>query len=196
MAGLSDKINSLKKNFTDNAALQQLDKKKIGGILFVALVLIYLDVSLFMSLQLKAIKNTGADFKKLTQEMASFEREYAQSQRTKSNTSSMAKEIIGEAEIPLLLQDISDIANKNNVRILQLNPAKEVKRKRGAPVTELKPNLIVLDMVCDYHSLGGFISEVEGAAKFMAVEELRIYPDSDSVFQQQVKLVIKTYVKK
>jgi Tfp pilus assembly protein PilO len=195
MAGLGDKINSVKKNFMDNAALQQLDKKKIAGILFVALVLVYLDLAFLMSLQFKAIKNTGTEFKKLTAEMARFEREYAQSQRTRPGASSMAKEIISQAEIPLLLQDISDIANKNNVRILQLNPAREIRRKRGARVTELKPNLIVLDMVCDYHSLGVFISELESAAKFMAVEELRIYPDSDSVFQQKVNLVVKTYVK-
>jgi Tfp pilus assembly protein PilO len=196
MAGLGEKINSLKKNFLDNAALQQLDKKKIGGILFVALVLVYLDLAFLMSLQLKAIKNTGAEFKKLTAEMARFEREYDQSQRARADASSMAKEIISEAEIPLLLQDISDIANKNDVRILRLNPAREIKRKRGAPVTELNPNLIVLDMICDYHSLGVFISELENAAKFMAVEELRIIPDSSSVFQQKVNLVIKTYVRK
>lgn len=195
MPALNDKINEIKKNFLDNAALQQLDKKKVFGILFVALVLIYMDVAFLMSLQLKSIKKTDTDFKKLSTEKARFEKEFSQSQKTQV-APAMAKEIISETEIPLLLQDISDIANKNNIRILQLNPVKEAKRKKGAPVTELNPSLISLELVCDYHGLGAFIKDLENAAKFMAVEELRINPDSNSVFQQAVNLVIKTYIKK
>ena len=197
MAGLGDKINEIKKNFLDNAALQQLDKKKIIGILFVALVLVYLDLAFLMSMQLGAISKTGADFKKLRTDITQFKREFDQSRQAKAS-SPMAKEIISEAEIPLLLQDITDMANKNNVRILQLNPAREVaRRKKGAPaVIGLKPNLIVLDLICDYHSLGAFINDLENAPKFMAVEELKISPDADSMFQQVVSLVIKTYVKK
>jgi Tfp pilus assembly protein PilO len=195
MAGLGDKINTIKKNFLDNAALQQLDKKKIIGILFVALVLIYLDVAFLMSLQLKAIKKTDTEFKKLDAEITRFNREFSQSQKSQAG-SPMVKEIISEAEIPLLLQDISDIANKNNIRILQLIPAKEVKVQKGAPATELSPNLIALRLICDYHNLGVFINELENAAKFMTVEELKINPESSSVFQQSVDLVIKTYVKK
>jgi Tfp pilus assembly protein PilO len=196
MSGLGDKINDLKKNFLDNPALQQLDKKKIIGILFIALVLIYLDLAFLMSLQLKAIKNIGANFKKLNTEIAQFKREFSQSQHTQAS-SPMSKEIISEAELPLLLQDITDMANKNNVRILQLNPVREAARtKKGAPVTELTPNLLALDLICDYHSLGGFINDLENAPKFMAVEELRINSNSDSMFQQDVNLVIKTYVKK
>lgn len=99
MAGLSDKINEIKKNFLGNAALQQLDKKKVIGILFVAVVLIYIDVAFLMSLQLKAIKKTGADFKKLNTEIVRFKREFDQSKQTKTS-SPMSKEIISEAEIP------------------------------------------------------------------------------------------------
>lgn len=89
------------------------------------------------------------------------------------------------------------MANKNNVKILQLNPAREApKTKKGAAATDLSPNLIALDLICDYHSLGVFINELENAPKFMVVEELKISPYSESIFQQSVSLVIKTYVKK
>ena len=203
MPGLGDKINDLKKNFMDNPALQQLDKKKIISILFIALVVIYLDLSFLMSMQLKAISKTGSEFKNLRNEISQFKREF-QSQQTKVNSSPMSKEIISEAELPLLLQDITDMANKNNVRILQLNPVRErettrtTTRKGAAAATagQLKSNLIALDMVCDYHSLGSFINDLENAPKFMAVEELKINPGSESMFQQNVNLVIKTYVKK
>lgn len=195
MSGLSDKINDLKKNFLDNVALRQLDKKKIIGIFFIAVVLVYLEVAFLMSLQLKAVKKADSDFKKLSAEKTRFEKEFSQSEKAQGGTQ-MTKEIIAEAEIPLLLQDITDMANKNNVRILQLNPVKAVKAKKGSPVTELNSNLIALDLICDYHSLGAFINELENAPKFMAVEELRINPDADSIFQQSVNLVIKIYVKK
>ncbi len=197
MSGLSDKINDLKKNFLDNAALQQLDKKKIIGILFIAIVVVYIDVAFFMSLQLKAVKKADSEFKKLSAEKARFEKEFAQSQKVQGGMQ-MTKEIIAEAEIPLLLQDITDLANKNNVKILQLNPVKAVKAgkaKKGAPATEFNFNLIALSLICDYHSLGLFINDLENAPKFMAVEELKIVPGSDSIFQQNVNLVIKTYVK-
>ncbi len=197
MSGLSDKINDLKKNFLDNAALQQLNKKKIIGILFIAIVVVYIDVAFFMSLQLKAVKKADSDFKKLSAEKTRFEKEFAQSQKAQGGMQ-MTKEIIAEAEIPLLLQDITDLANKNNVKILQLNPVKAVKAgkaKKGAPAAEFNFNLIALSLTCDYHSLGLFINDLENAPKFMAVEELKIVPGSDSIFQQNVNLVIKTYVK-
>jgi len=199
MAGLSDKINDIKNNVLGNTALQQLDRKKIIGILFVALVLIYLDIAFLMSLQLKSISKAGKDSKKLKSDIAQFKREFAQQQHAKAS-SPMTKEIISEAEIPLLLQDITDMANRNNVKILQLNPAREVvvgRGKKGATaVSALKPNLIALDLICDYHDLGAFINDIENAIKFMAVEELKISQDSGSMFQQSVMLVIKTYVKK
>jgi Tfp pilus assembly protein PilO len=195
MSGLIDKINDAKKNFLDNVALRQLDKKKIIGIFFIAVVLVYLEVAFLMSLQLKAVKKADSDFKKLSAEKTRFEKEFSQSEKAQGGTQ-MTKEIIAEAEIPLLLQDITDMANKNNVRILQLNPVKAVKAKKGSPATELNSNLIALDLICDYHSLGAFINELENAPKFMAVEELRINPDADSIFQQSVNLVIKIYVKK
>lgn len=56
MAGLGDKIKDFKKNFLGNAELRQLDKKKIIGILFIALVVIIVDVKFLISLQLGAIK--------------------------------------------------------------------------------------------------------------------------------------------
>ncbi len=196
MAGIGDKINGFKKDFLDNAALKQLDKKKIIGILFIALVLVFLDVKFFMSLQFKAISKSGLDFKKLNSEMENFQKQFSQSQKKSQSGPALTKEIISEAEIPLLLQDISAIANKNNIRILQLNPAKEVSEKKGAPVSEFRPNLISLEFVCDYSSLINFINQLENIPKFMSVEELRIDPNPDSVLQQNVNLVIKTYVKK
>lgn len=202
MPGLNDKINELKKNFSDNVALKQLDKKKIIGILFIAVVVVYIEVAFFMSLQLRAIKKADSDFKKLSAEKIRFEKEFSQSQKAQSGMQQMTKEIIAETEIPLLLQDITDLANKNNIRVLQLNPVKApaVKVKKGTPIkgataTELRSNLIALDLICDYHSLGAFINDLENASKFMAVEELKIDPGADSIFQQNINLVIKAYVK-
>lgn len=132
-------------------------------------------------------------------EIARFDQEYAKSQKTKTGKIAVTKEIINEAELPLLLQDITDMANKNNVKILQLNPANKeaaAPGKKGATAAGINYSLITLELTCDYHSLSAFIGEIENAQKFMAVEELRINPQSDSIFQQDVTLIIKTYVKK
>jgi Tfp pilus assembly protein PilO len=120
-----------------------------------------------------------------------------QQSKTKQEVVTKAKEIISEGQLPWLLQEISDIANKFEVKITQIKPSQDVKSQEEiiAPV-KLFPLFITLDLSCGYHSLGSFINELENANRFIAIKDMRISRSSSDYLHQSITLVLKTYVKK
>ncbi|MCX5701949.1 MAG: type 4a pilus biogenesis protein PilO [Candidatus Omnitrophica bacterium] len=185
--------------------LLKLDKKKAILIIFASLVIIYIDSSLIIKMQRKGIKTVQEKVTKLKQEIVTLNKDLAamydlESKQVdiKSETVLRAKKIISEGGIPLLLEDISNIANKRNVKIMQVNPSKESKAKEEVSFgkEKLKSVVITLDLMCDYHGFGGFINDLDNAEQFMAIQEMKIVPNPKDYFQQRVILVLKTYVKK
>lgn len=146
--------------------------------------------------QMKDIKSADAKIVKLNQDIKSLsdaagtlKNAQAKQQEGIAGTS---KTIISENQIALLLQKISDMANKDKVKIMQIKPGKESKAKDST----LSTLSINLDLVCGYHSLGLFINDIENAPELMAIEGLHIESDKINYMQQRVNLVVKTYAKK
>ena len=54
--------------------------------------------------------------------------------------------------------------------------------------------LISLDLVGNYHNLGAFVNEIENARELMAVEGMKMEPDSMNYLQQKVNLILRAYV--
>jgi Tfp pilus assembly protein PilO len=110
------------------------------------------------------------------------------------------KRIITEAQFASLLQDISKIANNNEVKILQLKPFRQsLPANQDAKVKALgsfTPFLISLDLSSGYHNLGKFINGLENLESFVKVQEIKIEPFEDTYLNQKVNLVFVTYVKK
>ena len=156
-------------------------------------------------MQRKGIKTIQEKATKVKQEIEALNRDLAAMYDLESKQSDIkneaalrSKKIILEGEIPLLLQDISSIANKRNVKIMQINSSKESKAKEEVSFgkEKLKSVVITLDLMCDYHGFGGFINDLDNAEQFMAIQEMKIIPNAKDYFQQRVSLVLKTYVKK
>jgi Tfp pilus assembly protein PilO len=108
-----------------------------------------------------------------------------------------AKEIITEDRILLLLQEISDLANRNNVRLTQINTSKDVKVQEEVIAGErLLPVIINLDLSCDYHSLGRFMNALESASSYIDLQEMKVARNSGDYLIEAVNLSLKTYVKR
>ena len=170
-------------------------------ILAVFLIVALLDMKFLMSLQLSTLKGTGNKISKLRKEVATLRQEIVAMKKMpleKQGENIKVKQFISEGDVPSLLQDISDMANKNKVSIAQIKPLEGIKIKddklEGA--TSMVPVMIALDTVADYHSLGAFINTLENADKFIAVEEIKISGDAVNYFQQKASILLKTYVKK
>lgn len=184
----------------------RLKEQKVLVILIVCPVLLYLDFAFIIKSQLNSIKTSLTRTTRLKTDIDNLNKDLAIIQRLKSSPSGVAqkitpesREIINDEGIPSLLQYISDAANKNNVRILQIKPFKDLKAKQAgpaAPQDKPDPLLITLDLSCDYHNFGKFINELENKKFFISAEEIKIRPDPGDSFKQAISAVLKTYVKK
>jgi len=190
------------KNLLSKLAPQ--DKKKMILVFLVSLAVFYLFYSFLINGQLKAIRQKEPQIIKLKTSLDTLTKELAQVQELKNkqvklDTLSLAKKIISEEEKVSLLRNISDIANKNNIQIIQLRHAEESqspKQEKTAAAVKAQLLLITLDLSCDYHSLGKFINELENAQTFMAVQSMKITTQATDYLKQKVNLVLRTYVRK
>lgn len=200
-------INFINKTVRDTVSrfgrAEELDNKKILAIILVSLAIIYLDYSLVIKLQFRGVKTVNSKIIKLKKDIKAYAKDSAilediKRRQGKPHPVSLDKRAISEGEITALLQDISSLANRRNIRIIQIKPSKELKAKEEKVSSQARftPNLITLDVSCGYHNLGAFVNDLENARQFMAVQSLKIKSDPRDYFRQNANLALKTYVKK
>jgi len=189
---------------------ENLDVKRIAMILLVSATVIYLDFTFGINKQWQAVKDLGPKISKQKQELDNLtqrlERMRGLGKRhieIQQKALAKAKRMITEEEIPSLYQDIANIANKDDVKIEQIRPVKEPsKETKGArpgmtqPEQKFTALLINLDLSCDYHRLGQFISDLENDQVFLTVQDLKIYSQEPNPITQKATLLLRTYVKK
>ena len=178
----------------------ELDNKKIGLIILICLVIIYVDFGFLIKMQFQTISSIGSKIITLKKDIDSLNRNLAlmQQNQKKQTAPVKIKKIISQDDMPRLFQRISDIANKHNVKIMELKPiAAEAKTKESADSSkdEFRTQALALDVSGGYHSLGSFINDLENADEFIVVENFKIMPQQD-YFRQKASLLLRTYVKK
>lgn len=181
-----------------------MDDKKIIVAFILAFVVGYLDINFLLIPQQRSLKGKSEKISKLKKDIDNLTREIEAIKKqpaVKQEGPLKAKQFISEADLPSLLDMISDIANKNKISLVRIKPSPEAKPKDDkskTPVPELKliPINISLEVTGDYHNLGNFFNGLENAPIFMSIGELRISATTGNYFQQGVVLTLKTYVKK
>jgi Tfp pilus assembly protein PilO len=203
MINLLNKLPILK--IKDKLDLVKLDNKKIFLLVLVSLLILYIDFTSIIKLQLKAINSLTPKITKLKRDINNLAIDLKTIQDLKNIKTpdkqrvgvAGAKKIISEDEIPLLLQTISDIANKNKVKIIQINTAGYTKAQEEIIVGEKLSSIsIKLDLSGNYHSLGSFINNFENASQFMELQEMKIVRSPSDYFIENASLVLKVYVRK
>jgi Tfp pilus assembly protein PilO len=174
------------------------DKKIVAVILVLLIVVIFLDFRFITGKQVQGIRSLGPKIAKLQKDTDSVKKDLARIKALKSKQAepqislAKARKIVSQEEIAYILQQVSEMANKNDVRIMQMKPSQE----KGAQTEKLIPLLITLDLVCDYHHLGKFINDMENGQIFLAVQGMKISSQAQDILKQNVSLAVKTYVKK
>lgn len=184
----------------------QLDKKKIIAGAIILLLLLYIDFAFILKSQFNLWKSVDPkiaqlkkDIKKLNDDLAILSVAVKGKQEAQETGQVTAEKIIREEKIPNLLEEISKIANKREVKIMQIKPLSHpptAKPKLTTATAKFFPVLIKLDLLGGYHHLGRFINDLENASVFMEVENLTISSQTISIMTQQIELTLKTYVKK
>ncbi|MBU3959115.1 MAG: type 4a pilus biogenesis protein PilO [Candidatus Omnitrophica bacterium] len=177
----------------------KLDNKKILLPILVCLVIICIDFSSVIKLQFRGIRSSSAKIIKLKQDLGILNKDLLSMQQNdgKQVVVKETKKIISRDQVSSLLQDISDMANKHEIKLMQITPSQEAKiKEKNGSQAKLLPVIITLNLSSDYHSLGRFINDMENAEVFLAVQEMKITRLGQDSLSQNVNLLLRTYVSK
>jgi len=195
------KIDDILNTFRSAAGM---DKKKILLIGLILCILVYLDASFILKAQLSAIAHLSPRINKLKKDIAGLDKELRSARELKDKGTAavkketgQAKRIIREEEIPSLLQDITNIVNKENLKMLQMKPRKDPKAKEEAVAgIGVIPVSVGIQLRGGYHALGNFVNAVENSGKLMLVESIDIMAEEGDYLHHNARIEIKTYVKR
>lgn len=176
-----------------------LDNKRIAVILLFSFIIAYADYALIINLQAKSASAKKARIESLKRDIAVIKQGLADMQRTvvKKQEAPKVKEVLAEDELTFLLQDISDIANAQDVKIIQIKPSKDIKAKEAAALPpDFSSVSIILDLTCNYNALNNFIAALENYRVLLSVQGMKISANTSDYLRENVALVLGVYVKK
>ncbi len=183
----------------------QLDKKKIILIIIVFVAVVYLDFTFVIGRQMGNINTLGQKITKIKKDLDKLSRDLDKSKatngkqvETSQKPSPKVKKVLSNTEVVSLLKNISEIAKKDSVQIIQIKSSKEAPSGPGkaSAADKFSPVFVILDLVSDYHHFGKFINDLENAQTFMEVQSFKINSEQTNYMQQAEQLTLKTYVSK
>jgi len=185
-----------------------MNNKKLILIALLAVFFLYADYTFVLQPRLKNINSLSAKISKRRADIGSLSKDLAKLEEAKrkakeagNDIPAKSKSILSDADIPLLLNEISAIANNFQIKIMQIKPVKEiVKDAKGAKTKPAKARnftaeLITLELTGDYHDFGKFLNTLEDNKVLLIAEDCKISPLQGNYLQQNIKLVLRTYVK-
>lgn len=184
-----------------------LDNKKLMLIAIVSVILLYVDFSFILKIQLSTLNKNSTEITKLNSDINNLTSDLKKMQDLKSKQGNSlqkapakAKRFLTENLVASFLQDISKLANNNDISILQIKPHRE--SQTNSPESKIKvigntaPLFVNLDLSCGYHQLGKFINDLENLQTFVLVSDVKIASQNDNYLKQKVTLTLIVYVKK
>ena len=125
-----------------------------------------------------------------------------QHQQLQETVASLRKLLPAEEELPQVIELLSDLAGRSQVKIQTIFPQRApdtpgqgpVPSGQGKPMPEVSKEVFIqVDAVAGFHQLGAFLSLVETGDKPMQVSSLELVTDPREPKRLQVKLVLQAY---
>ncbi len=182
--------------------LKDKDKEILILSAFVIIVLIDLIVILF-GWQLRQMFGSYKSAKEKKQAIVSLDSDIVNLERYKKESVDLDKKIselklsvVEEMDISALVENISNLAESNGVKITQIKPVIDNSEPKIIEAKDAKFAEIVLQIKAksDFHQLGNFISKIESAKSFLKVASLEIETDNRNYFIQNIELDLKSFI--
>lgn len=182
----------------------KIEKNPYLVIGFIIFFIILLDYFILLRPQLILFKQANIqvgtlsrNLKTTKQDIASIEQFHKRLTALKEKISVVGERIAQDEEMPVVLENISQLAKQSNLKILQLKPSrteqKIVAATQGGDIYELP---ILIEARSGYHQLGGFINKLENDRRFMSLAGLELLSDAADSLHHDAKLVVETYILK
>ena len=121
----------------------------------------------------------------------------AETSELRKRTKKMEVRFPSRAELPELLEHLSDVAKKSEVDILEILPSGPIQTTASAanvqPIYEELP--IAFMAKSGYHELGAFINHLESSERIFAVKNIEIKSDPSNPRKHGIRLVLGTFVR-
>ena len=186
------------KNFIPGVGHIQLDNQKKLLIVILSVALLFIDISFVLKPQVKALERDNQQIAAIKADLDKFTRELAVTPKVPVLIrGAVAKKILSGSQVPGLLQDISELANKNGIKILQMRPERDIQptKEKMPGIEKLTGITIMVELIGGYHQFGKFINSLENDEDYIAVQDMKISPQPEVYAKQKITLVLKTYVK-
>ena len=182
-------------------------KKNILIALGLALFL-YIDCAFILGPQTKSLKSISAKLKTAKKDLAEYKGYGVDTQGLQNDLEAIKKKnlimedmVFAEADISLLLGDISRKADFCGVKILRINPQSQISggKDKAEPVVEisgfkLQPIELRTELSSGYHGLGKLLSRLE-ENPLIAVYDLKMVRDVLDLSKQKTSLTLRVYVR-
>ena len=178
------------------------DRNKMILAIVVFLAVVYVDYSFILVPQMRKLGEIKPQVSKLKKDIDELNldsiRMQGQAQQQKP-AEIISKEIISSDQMPLLIEEISRLAVQEEVKISQVEPVRSPSASKDADLSldgdSYSVTFIDLDIFAGYHALGRFLAALENHSNFLQIDELNIQRNNDNLFEHDIDLTVKTYVK-
>lgn len=125
-----------------------------------------------------------------------------QHQQLQETVASLRKLLPAEEELPQVIELLTDLAGRSQVKIQTIFPQRGPEAPgqspapsgQGPPMPEVSKEVFIeVDAVAGFHQLGTFLSLIETGDKPMQVSSLELAADPKEPRRLQVKLVLQAY---
>lgn len=118
-----------------------------------------------------------------------------QLEKIRNQVNEVKVKIRSAQEVPLILEDISRIANENGVKIDQLMPLKDQKvllaKQKDVEYYALP---IMVQARSPYHELGRWLAQLESERVFYGIGNLSIMTNAKDTMRHQVQITLKAAI--
>ena len=168
--------------------------------LLISVGVIYLYVNFLLLPQINSVVKIYGKTNKLSVDLKDTEHDISEVDSLRKQAASYRGKIEeyermlpAEQEIPKLLEDLSDMAKKSDVKIIGITPlpAKEESKAPDAIYQEIP---ILISARSGYHELGKFLSDLENSDRFMKVVDIKVKENKTTPKRHDVELFVLTYV--
>lgn len=179
--------------------------KKTGYYLLAGLIgfLLLGDYIFLMRFQVKALRSLGPEVARYQRdiEQAKYHLERvalyeAQATELGSDFQNKRSRILTQQEIPMILENISRLANKAGVQVNQIMPLRESQKK---VLQAQEASYFILPIFvqgqADYHAIGRFFNHIETNDVFLMVESFDISHDNLNTKRHSLRTVIFVFLK-
>lgn len=187
--------------------LKEISEKQKKTILIVILSIafIYIDLALIFKLQISNLKNTSLKLRQVQSALRQYKQRSGRFKDLEDDfktliswNSAVENKIFYDSDLSLLLDTISQKANSQRIKIMQIRPSSIIgENEKGIDDTsdfDFHPLKIQLELSCGYHQLGEFLNRIEDNP-LIAASELKIAPDAADIAKQKVNLTLNVYIK-